>query len=277
MQYLSSRQNPRYKEAKALKERKGRQAQQRFLVEGHRILSELVHCPEELLELWISEEQADSQSMEPWIALANAQQMPVFTVPEDMFRELSDTVHSQGVVAITRMREHGSERFLGLRKAKGLYADGIQDPGNLGTMIRSAEALGFDFIVVPKGTTDPYNEKCVRATMGSVFHVPIIRTDEPDNELEQLKDHGFQLYGAELSGALDAHETRFSGKMVLVIGSEANGISGAVKGHLDHTVKIPMCGTVESLNASIAMSILAYEILRQERAAGVEGAAATVL
>lgn len=263
-QFLSSRQNPRFKEVKALKDRKGRMNQLRFLAEGHRILSELAKYPEELLELWIHDAQSEDAEMQQWLHLAETQNVPVFRIPQELFRELSDTVQSQGVLAVARMREHGSERFYSAHKARGLYADCIQDPGNLGTMIRSAEALGFDFVVIPKGTTDPYSEKCVRATMGSIFHLPVIRTDEPETELDILKDNGFQVVGADLEGAVDAHAARYGAKLVLVVGNEGNGISDAVRLRLDATVKIPMRGSVESLNAAIAMSILAYEIQRQD-------------
>lgn len=261
---ITSRQNPRLKTVLALKSRKGRREQCRFLAEGVRLLSEIQNTPEMLLELWISAEKASSSEGVKWTAFAKNNAIPVFVMPEPLFSELSDTVTSQGFVGVMRLPQTDLDRFLGSGKFKGLLPDGIQDPGNLGTIIRTAEAMGFSFVLIPQGTTDPYGEKSVRASMGSIFHIPIVHSNNIALDLQLLKDAHYEIAGALLESSTPSHETPFGDRLILTIGSEGAGISKGIRAMLDYSVHIPMTGRVESLNAAAAVAMLAYEIQRRE-------------
>lgn len=261
---ISSRQNPRLKSVLALKSRKGRREQCRFLAEGIRLLSEIKDTPEVLLELWLSIERAGDPEGTQWIAFAAAHDIPVFILADNLFNELSDTVTSQGVVGVMRLPQTDLDRFIGAGRFRGLLLDGIQDPGNLGTIVRTAEAMGFDFILIPQGTTDPYGEKSVRASMGSVFHIPIIHSNNISLDLQLLKDAHYEVAGALLESSAAAQDIVFGSRLILTVGSEGAGISRPVRTLLDYAVHIPMTGRVESLNAAAAVAMLAYEIQRQD-------------
>ncbi len=261
---ITSRQNPRLKAVLALKNRKGRREQCRFLAEGIRLLSEIADTPELLLELWISGDKAHTPEGVKWTDFARHNGIPVFIMPELLFGELSDTVTSQGFVGVMRLPQTDLDRFLGAGKFKGLIPDGIQDPGNLGTIIRTAEAMGFSFVLIPQGTTDPYGEKSVRASMGSIFHIPVVHSDNIALDIQLLKDAHYEIAGALLESSTPSHETPFGDRLVLTIGSEGAGISKGIRELLDYSVHIPMTGRVESLNAAAAVAMLAYEIQRRE-------------
>lgn len=261
---ITSRQNPRLKSVLALKSRKGRREQCRFLAEGARLLSEIHSTPEILLELWLSSEKAASPEGAEWASFAKTHDIPVFTLPDILFSELSDTVTSQGLVGVMRLPQTDLDRFLGAGRFKGLLLDGIQDPGNLGTIIRTAEAMGFSFVLIPQGTTDPYGEKSVRASMGSIFHIPIVHSNNILLDLQLLKDAHYQVAGALLESSTPAHDTPFGERLILTVGNEGTGISKGIRGMLDYSVHIPMTGRVESLNAAAAVAMLAYEIQRRE-------------
>lgn len=262
--YISSRQNQRLKTVLALKSRKGRREQSRFLAEGLRLLSEIKGNPEELLELWVSELHQEEAPIQDWIGFASRNGIPVFVLPEKLYNELSDTVTSQGIVGVIRIHHPDLDRFLESGAFRGLLPDGIQDPGNLGTIIRTAEAMGFSFILVPNGTADPYGEKSVRASMGSVFHIPIVFSDDIARDLTLLKTAEYDVAGALLESSKPAHGIRFSKRLLLAVGSEGAGITKTVRSNLSYSVHIPMGGRVESLNAAAAVAMLAYEIQRQD-------------
>ncbi len=261
---ITSRQNPRLKAVLALKSRKGRREQCRFLAEGIRLLSEVQGMPETFLELWIQNEKATTPEGRKWTEFARTHDVAVFTLPDFLFSELSDTVTSQGFVGVMRLPQTDLDRFLGAGEFKGLLPDGIQDPGNLGTIIRTAEAMGFSFVLIPQGTTDPYGEKSVRASMGSIFHIPVIHSNDIKLDLQLLKDAHYEVAGALLESSTPSHETPFGDRLILTIGSEGSGISMGIRELLDYSVHIPMTGRVESLNAAAAVAMLAYEIQRRE-------------
>lgn len=261
---ITSRQNPRLKSVLALKTRKGRREQCRFLAEGARLLSEIENTPDMLLELWISSEKSIDSIVLKWIDFARAHEIPIFMLSENLYGELSDTVATQGVVGVMRLPQTDLDRFFGAGKFKGLLLDGIQDPGNLGTIIRTAEAMGFSFVLIPQGTTDPYGEKSVRASMGSIFHIPIIYSTNIAQDIQLLKDARYEVAGALLESSTPAHDTPFGDRLLLTVGSEGAGISKGIRAMLDYSVHIPMTGRVESLNAASAVAMLAYEIQRRE-------------
>ena len=146
-----------------------------------------------------------------------------------------------------------------------LLCDKLQDPGNLGTIIRTAHAAGVDGIILTKGTVDIYNEKTIRASMGSLFHIPVIYDDKDNTIVKELCNKGFSLLSTSLEGDKDFFEEDLTGKLIISVGNEGNGVSKEIYDLSDKKVKIPMPGGAESLNVAIAASIILYEKVRQNK------------
>ncbi|MGK0465958.1 TrmH family RNA methyltransferase, partial [Clostridium sp.] len=167
--------------------------------------------------------------------------------------------HPQGIIAIVR------NKLVEIRYEDGFYvlADKIQDPGNMGTIIRTAHAAGALGVIITKGTVDIYNEKTLRATMGSIFKMPVIY-DSDLSTVEKLRDDGFKLVTSSLECDKNFYDIHLKGKVIITVGNEGNGISEDVYAISDLKIKIPMPGGAESLNAAVAASIMIYEVVRQK-------------
>ncbi|NLX72539.1 MAG: RNA methyltransferase, partial [Bacteroidales bacterium] len=144
-----------------------------------------------------------------------------------------------------------------------IVLENLQDPGNLGTIIRSADACGFDAVILSKDSADPYNPKVIRSTMGSLFHIPIIIEEDFDGFLNELRSRNIRLVAAHTRDALSCWQADLTGNVAIIIGNEGNGLSEHILELADMTVMIPMKGKAESLNASAAASMLIYECMRQ--------------
>lgn len=181
-------------------------------------------------------------------------------VSENVFKQISDTVSPQGILTIVRQKETALESIL-KKDEKQLFIllENLQDPGNLGTIIRTAEGAGVSAIIAGKSTVDIYNPKVIRSTMGSVFRVPYIITDDLKGEIKKLKENGVTIYGAHLNGRNYYDKENYNGSTAFIIGNEANGMTEETALKADKLIKIPMCGNLESLNASVAAAILMYE------------------
>lgn len=181
-------------------------------------------------------------------------------VSENVFKQITDTITPQGILTVVRQKESSLENFL-KKDEKQLFIllENLQDPGNLGTIIRTAEGAGVSAIIAGKSTVDVYNPKVVRSTMGSVFRVPYVIADDLQKEIEELKKFGVTVYGAHLNGKNYYDNENYNGSTAFIIGNEANGLTEETASKADKLVKIPMCGRLESLNASVAAAILMYE------------------
>lgn len=180
-----------------------------------------------------------------------------------LFLELSGTVTPQGVLAVVRMPVYDREAILASESSAVVCLEDIQDPGNLGTIMRTAEGAGMSGLVLSKGCVDLFNPKVVRATMGSVFRVPYYICEDIASEAERLREAGFTTYAACLEGICDYTEESYDGRMAILIGNEANGLSEKAAGKADRKVKIPMEGKLESLNAAVSSALFMYEIHRR--------------
>ena len=183
------------------------------------------------------------------------------TVTDTVYRKLSDTVSPQGVMAVVRRTEVTLEDLADGRPV--LMLEGIQDPGNLGTMMRTAEAAGAAGIIADSGTVDLYNPKVVRATMGTIFRVPYLVCGSLAGVAEELRSMGYSLYAAHLEGSVPYTEPDYIGSCAFLIGNEGNGLTRETAALADRYIRIPMEGQVESLNAAMAAGILLYEAHRQ--------------
>ena len=186
---------------------------------------------------------------------------------DSVFEHMSDTQTPQGVLALIRQYEYGIDDLL---KAEGpahlMILESLQDPGNLGTILRAGEGAGITGLIMSRDTVDIYNPKVIRSTMGSVFRVPFFYTDDILKTAEELKKRGIQLFAAHLNGKNNYDQEDYTGNIGFLIGNEGNGLTDELSDMADTWVKIPMAGKVESLNAAIAASILMFETARQRRA-----------
>ena len=186
-----------------------------------------------------------------------------------MYNHMSDTKTPQGIMAVVKMKRYTLSDVLG-KDRKGsaplvLCVENLQDPGNLGTIIRMGEAAGATGVVISSNSVDIYNPKTIRSTMGSIFRVPYVIAGSFTDTLGQLQKEGVKLYAAHLKGSSDYTHIDYTGGTAFLIGNEGNGLTSQAVSAADCLVKIPMSGEVESLNAAIACTVLAFEAARQRR------------
>ena len=237
---------------RSLKDAKARREAGLFLVEGEVMIREALGCGLKLRELAAEEAHAD-------FAREVCDDARGFIVTRSLLETICDTRTPQGVCAAFELPEPVALEQLPERV---VALDGVQDPGNLGTIWRTADAAGFQALLLGAGGADPLSPKVQRAAMGSGFRVPFCHAPELADALLQLRKRGYRVFASDLSGA-DFYARPDAGeKFVLVIGNEARGISDAVREAADCRVKLPMRGGAESLNAAVAAGIMMYELMR---------------
>jgi len=186
-----------------------------------------------------------------------------FVVSDDEFARLSDTKTPQGVLAVLRAKKYALSDVLSEKEGLYLVLENIQDPGNLGTMFRSAEAAGANGIILSKDCVDPYNPKVIRSTMGAIFRVPFYVADDLNETVLMLQQKGISTYAAHLRGAVSYQLPDYKKATAFLIGNESKGLTDQLTDIAKQAVKIPMHGQVESLNAAMAATILMFEAMRQ--------------
>ena len=258
MEYIQSKDNLLIKDIRKLKEKKYRVSSNMFLVEGFRFVEEALDSGFEVVHIFISargEAKFENSSMENKLQVNTK----VYGVSDSLFKNICDTDNPQGIIAAVRNKP------VEIKYDNGFYmlADKIQDPGNMGTIIRTAHAAGALGVIITKGTVDIYNEKTLRATMGSIFKIPIIY-DMDLSVVKKLKNSGFKLITSSLDTDKNFYDVDLKEKIIIAVGNEGNGISDEVYEICDVKIKIPMPGGAESLNAAVAASIMMYEVVRQK-------------
>ena len=176
-----------------------------------------------------------------------------------MFLSISDVTTPQGVLAVVEKKNNTNK--INYNEDIIIALDGIQDPGNLGTILRTVDSADLKQIILSKNSADPYNPKVVRSTMGAIFRVNIIETENLLDTLKEVKKHNFEVVVTSLDTNESIYNIQYKNK-VIVIGNEANGVSKEIQEIADKKVKIPMLGKTESLNASVATGIMVYEYVR---------------
>lgn len=250
---ITSVQNQQVKNILKLKKSgKERRKQGLFVLEGLRLVSEVPR--EALVKAYATEQYLEQHSFLGEIE----------TVSESVMQQLCDTKTPQGIVAVAKMPVYSLEEILRGGDGILLVLENVQDPGNLGTMIRTGEGAGVCGVLMSKDTVDIFNPKVIRATMGSIFRVPFLYVEDLLELLPKLHEEGYISFAAHLEGK-DIYEEDFRKKVAFFIGNEGNGLSAALADQTKKKIKIPMEGRVESLNAAIAASLLIYEARRQRR------------
>ncbi len=248
MEQISSLKNPRVAAWRSLQDRKGRREQDAFLVEGARMVREALASDFEVRALLVRE------GFDPSFPLPAG--VPAWSLPDHVFASVSDTRTPQGIAAVLsrRVRPLSGSRFVAL--------DTVQDPGNVGTIIRTADAAGLDGVILSPDCADLFSPKVLRSTMGSVFRMTFAFPPDLPSFLRSFRGRGFSVLSSQLDGDPFYDRREVAPRWILVIGNEGNGVSGPVMAEATHRLCLPMRGGAESLNAAIAAGIMMYDLCR---------------
>ena len=281
MEIISSTKNEKIKNISALlKSKKARDEQGVFVIEGIRIFKDTLKTASEYVEsIFIRESilgdnitQKDHISLNSTITALFSVSLPdtisVYVVKDSVLDSVSGTVTTQGVIALVKKPTHAMADLLSnnapsnkteSQNKRLLVLENIQDPGNLGTMLRTAEAAGMTGIIMSGDCTDIFSPKVVRASMGSIFRMPFIYCEDFINALNKIKEKGITIYAAYLHGGVPYKEIEFDSNYAILIGNEGNGLTDSAVNAANKRVFIPMSGEIESLNAAVAAAILMYK------------------
>ncbi len=250
------------KQLRALQLRKYRRKYGEYLVEGYRLVISAWQAGAPIRQLIIAESRRGEQTL---ARLLVESPFPVVVIPDHQFEKISSVQHSQGVLAVVRIHLVEAEKLFSLQRV--LVLDGVQDPGNVGTLIRSAAWFGMEGVLAGPKTADFFNPKVVRATMGGLWDVRLAVVDNLGFWLHRAGKEGFYRYAADLRG-IEVRAWEPAGRGVLVLGSEAHGVNPTVLKKVDERITIPSSASprgVESLNVAVAGSILMYHWAARER------------
>lgn len=256
---ITSTSNPQVKRLLQLqKKSKARNEEGVFVVEGLRMF---VEVPQECVEkVYVSETLYNKKKHD-----LNWDKFPLEILSDSVFKHVADTQTPQGVLCIVKQKKYNFATLLDIQNPHFMVLDNLQDPGNLGTIIRTAEGAGVDAVFMSKDCVDIYNPKTIRSTMGSIYRMPTIYIEDTVNLLEIFRDKGIKSYAAHLDGENSYDKEDYSTGTAILIGNEGNGLRDEVSEKADIWVRIPMEGQVESLNAAIAASVFMFEVARQRR------------
>lgn len=261
MEKIISKSNSNVKFVSGLNEKKFRQKNNAFYLEGIKVVNELLDKAIDIMFIAYSKSiLASSNGGEELInRLENQAKVKVLEFDDKIFKYVTDTVNPQGVLAVLKIPEYSLEKEISNTKNNILILDKVQDQGNLGTIIRSANAFNIDLIICTQGTADVYSPKTLRSTMGGILNTKIIYIDDI-NALKELKENGFKIVTTSLNTNNSSDTLDYlNNKYAFVVGNEANGVSKEVELLSDELVKIPMSDRIESLNVGVATSIILYE------------------
>lgn len=233
-----------------------------FLTEGFKLFQEAP--ADSIREVYLSEDAAERAAADPelWNKL---QRIGWETVSGEVFQKMSDTRTPQGILCVVKRPVYTLDGLLAESKPLLTVLDGIQDPGNLGTIVRTGEGAGITGVIMGSGTVDIFNPKTIRATMGSVFRVPFVYVDDLEEAVLQMKQKSIRIFAAHLSGETYYDSFSYREGTAFLIGNEGKGLSAGLTELADDLLRIPMEGKVESLNAAVAAALLLYEAHRQRR------------
>lgn len=249
MERLTSLKNPRVMAWRALKDRKGRRETGCFLVEGRKLVEEALASSFAVEALLVDESLADGFPLPAGVA--------AYALPTHVLAAVCDTRTPQGVAAVVRMR------LTPAQGARLVALDGVQDPGNVGTILRTADAAGMDGVLLSDQCADVFSPKVLRATMGSIFRMPLTVCPDLPGELTRLRQQGWSVLSSQLDGTPFFRRQAVGERFCLVIGNEGNGVSPQVQAVATHRLRLPMRGGAESLNAAIAAGIMMYDLTKE--------------
>lgn len=253
---INSKDNAKFKKAKSLLKTKFRNKEREYLAEGLRTIELAIEYKAELDAVYINSKfEEENQKLVSELEKLTK----VYLLSNELFKGISSTENSQGIIAEIKMKDLEISDFNKEKHKKIIVLDRLQDPGNLGTIIRTADAAGFDMLILTKGCVDLYNPKVVRSAMGSMFYMDMILTTE-EEAVEVLKENEVEIVSSFLRTENYYNTVEYREHCALVVGNEANGINDFWIENSDTLVKIPMKGKAESLNVGISAALLMYQI-----------------
>ncbi len=262
---ITSQSNARIREVIRLqKSAKERRKQKLFVVEGTKLVTEAASYGK-LQKVYVSETVWEKEVKDDIFGGCGYD-----VVTDKVFVSMSETVTPQGVIGLVRIPDYKLETMLADKNGSILLLDDLRDPGNLGTIMRTAEGAGMSGVILSRESVDLFNPKAVRSTMGAIFRVPFYYTEDLVEVIESLKQNRIPVYGTMMKGSIIYDMPDYRMGAGIVIGNEANGISEKVAVHLTQTICIPMEGSLESLNAAVSAAIIMYEVARQKRTKPLE-------
>lgn len=250
---ITSKQSAQLKQWKKLLTTKGRRKAEQYIIEGFHLVEEAINCKVDLKYVIVSEKQFSKHE-----TFFKAIKTDLVLMAENCISELSQTETPQGVLAIVNLPKSD---VLPNKVERALLVDAVQDPGNLGTMIRTADAAGFDAVILGEGTVDAYNEKVIRSTQGSLWHIPIIQMDLTQ-AITELKQQGVEVLATALhQNAVSYKEIKHKDCLAFIVGNEGSGVSQTLIEQADQSIFIEMPGKAESLNVAVASGILMFHFI----------------
>lgn len=260
MQTITSKDNELIKHIRKLKDKKYRDESNEYVVEGVKLVEEAVKENAKIKQIIVCEDTTRTYEIPTHIMLEIAK-YECISVSNKIFNIITQVTNPQGIMAI--IEKNAQDAQIDYSQDIIVVLDDVQDPGNLGTILRTVDSIGLNQIIVSKGTADAFNSKVVRSTMGAIFRIKIIEVENLAQEIKEMRKHHFKLMVTSLQTKNSIYDIDFN-KKIIVIGNEANGVSKEIQDMADEKAKIPMLGRTESLNASVAAGVVMYEYVRQK-------------
>ena len=260
MQIISSKDNELIKHIKKLKDKKHRDESNEYIIEGVKLIEEAVKENARIKKIIVCEDTTRTYEIPTHIMYEIAKYECVY-VTDKIFASITQVTNPQGIMAI--IEKGDTDAQIDYTQDIIVALDDVQDPGNLGTILRTVDSIGLNQIIVSKGTADAFNSKVVRSTMGAIFRVKIIEVENLPQAIKEMRRHRFKLMVTSLQTDNSIYDIQFN-KKIIVIGNESNGVSKEIQEMADEKAKIPMLGKTESLNASVAAGVVMYEYVRQK-------------
>ncbi len=262
---LQSSSNKTIKYIKSLQLKKYRDEHGSFIIEGEKLLKEALAYKASISMVLFSQSFAESERHDELSARLKDNDIALYYADDRTFKDACETDTPQGVIAVAEKMNSSLDDIINKDELCMVLLHEVRDPGNAGTIIRTADACGLDAVLLSKGSVDLYNGKTIRSTMGSLFHIPVIQNLDTVETIEELKGSGVVTIGADPHSAANCIELPGYKKCTIIIGNESQGIGSDISAVLDQNVRIPMPGRAESLNAGIAASIMMYEFSVRKR------------
>jgi len=262
MDIIKSKDNNKIKYVRSLSSKKFRDEEDAFIVEGIKFVNEAIKEKADIEYILISESAIGKSEVDELLKFSKDSFIETIACDDNVFNNAADTINAQGVLAVINKKEYSREEAIKEYKF-AIMCDRIQDPGNLGTIIRTADAFGPAAVILNKGCVDVYNPKVVRASAGAIFRMPFIHADSDSEILEHLRKSGFNIISTVVDSDLSFDDIHQSERICVVIGNEGQGVSQEIINYSHMSITIKMSGRAESLNASIAAGISIYEIRKK--------------
>ena len=261
---ISSSSNSKIKYLRSLYQKKYRRKHNQFVLEGVRLIEEAIQEEISLSYIFYSDYLLRNQRGEELLAQLKKQGVELYQIEDDLLQQVADTISPQGILAIADKVDYELMDILTGQEKLILLLDQIQDPGNLGTIIRTADAAGVDAIITTKGTVSLYNQKTIRSTMGSFFRTPVTKVNELEEFRKRILESDFNIVVADIAGEKYHFEIDYLSSTIIIMGNEGHGPSQELIDLADTAIKIPLAGGAESLNVAMATSVITYEAVRQK-------------